>query len=43
VNLRSQLSHKVKKVKDFQIEFIDPNIKCDTTYEIIKSVGEYKG
>jgi len=22
---------------------LDPNIKCDTSYEIIKSVREYKG
>jgi len=43
VNLRSQLSHKIKSVEDYQIEIIDPNIKCDTSYEIIKSVREYKG
>jgi len=36
-------SHKIKKVVDFQIEIIDPNIKCDTSYEIIKTVWEYKG
>jgi len=27
VNLRSQLSHKIKSVEDYQIEIIDPNIK----------------
>jgi len=43
VNLRSQLSHKIKSVEDYQIEIIDPNIKCETSYEIIKSVREYKG
>jgi len=43
VNLRSQLSHKIKTVEDYQIEIIDPNIKCATSYEIIKSVREYKG
>jgi len=43
VNLRSQLSHKIKSVEDYQIEIIDPNIKCDTSYEIIKSFREYKG
>jgi len=24
------------------MEIIDPNIKCDTSYEMIKTVGEYK-
>jgi len=43
VNLRSQLSHKIKSVEDYQKEIIFPNIKCDTSYEIIKSVREYKG
>jgi len=42
-NLRSHLSHKVKTVEDYQIEIIDLSIKCDTSYEIIKSVREYKG
>jgi len=27
VYLRSQLSHKIKSVEDYQIELIDPNIK----------------
>jgi len=27
INLRSQLSHKIKSVEDYQIEIIDPNIK----------------
>jgi len=43
VNLRSQLSHKIKSVEDYQIEIIDPNINIDTSYEIIKYVREYKG
>jgi len=38
LNLRSQLSHKIKKVEDFQIEIIDPNIKCGTFYEIGKGM-----
>jgi len=38
VNLRSQLSHKNKSVEDSQIEIVYPNIKCDASYEIIKSV-----
>jgi len=43
VNFRPQASYKIKKVEDYQIEIIYPNIKCDTSYEIIKSVREYKG
>jgi len=42
-NKRSQLSHNIKSVEDYQIEIIDPSINCDTFYEIIKSVREYKG
>jgi len=43
VNFRSHLFHKIKKVEDFQVEIIDPKIKCNTSYEIVKSVREYKG
>jgi len=36
-------SNGYKKVEDFQVEAIDPNIKCETSFEIIKSVREFKG
>jgi len=42
INLRSQLSHKIKSIEDYQIESINQNIKCDTFYDIIKSVKECK-
>jgi len=38
-----KLSHKIKTVEDYQIEIIDPNSKCDTSYEIIKSFRECQG
>jgi len=43
VSLKAQLNQNIKKVKDFQVEVIDPNIKCETSFEIIKSVREFKG
>jgi len=42
VNLRSQLSHKIQSVEDYQIDILDPNINCDTSYEIIRSLGNIK-
>lgn len=43
VRLKSQLNHKINKVEDYQVESHDPTIKCETSYEIIKSVREFKG
>jgi len=39
VSLKTQLNQNIKKVEDFQVEVIDPNIKCETSFEIIKSQG----
>jgi len=43
VSLKAQLNRNIKKVDDFQVKVIDPNIKCETSFEIIKSVREFKG
>jgi len=43
VSLKAQLKQNIKKVEDFQVEVIDPNIKCETSFKIIKSVWEFKG
>jgi len=43
VSLKAQLNQNIKKVEDFQVEVIHPNIKCETSFEIIKSVREFKG
>jgi len=43
VSLKAQLNQNIKKVEDFQVEVIDPNIKCETSFETIKSVREFKG
>jgi len=43
VSLKAQLNQNIKKVEDFQVEVIDPNIKCETSIKIIKSVREFKG
>jgi len=43
VSLKAQLNQDIKKVEDFQVEVIDPNIKFKTSFEIIKSVREFKG
>jgi len=43
VSLKAQLNQNIKKVEDFQVEVIVPNIKCETSFEIIKSVRELKG
>jgi len=43
VSLKAQLNQNIKKVEDFQVGATDPNIKCETSFEIIKSVREFKG
>jgi len=43
VSLNAQLNQNIKKVEDFQVEVIDPNIKHETSFEIINSVREFKG
>jgi len=40
VSLKAQLNQNIKKVEDFQVEVIEPNIKCETSFEIIKE-GKY--
>jgi len=36
VSLKAQLNQYIKKVEDFLVEVIDPNFKCETSFEIIK-------
>jgi len=43
VSLKAQVNQNIKKVEDFQVEVINPNIKCETSFEIIKSAREFKG
>jgi len=43
MSLKAQLNQNIKKVEDFQVEVIYPNIKCETSFEIIKSFREFKG
>jgi len=43
VSLKAQQNQNIKKVEDIQVEVIDPNIKCETSFEIINSVREFKG
>jgi len=43
VRLKAQLNQNIKEVEDFQVEVIYPNIKRETSFEIIKSAREFKG
>jgi len=43
VSLKAELNQNIKKVEDCQVEVIDPNIKCETSFEFIKSVREFNG
>jgi len=33
----------IKKVEDFLVEVVDPNSNCEISFEIKKSVREFKG
>jgi len=41
--LKSELQTDVNKVEDFKIEEVYNSIKCEESYEIIKSFPEFKG
>jgi len=41
--LKTELQTNVNKVEDYKIEEVDNSIKCEESYEIIKSVPEFKG
>jgi len=43
LSLKAQQNHNIKKVEDFKVEVVDPNIKCETLIEVIKSVKEFIG